>query len=1668
VYRRTDVLNRIVSEGVARRIARAFDNAGPGHCVRVDHLEAADARSLCRWLREHETKSGSRDLQSYVLAQRGSDELSISSEAAVELRNKKSSHVCLLVPREFVDSRESSLGNAFASFDVTGALVGVAADLHSELPADLGAPVTQVRAQLRGRLAASAESWSDYVASIVEDPQIISVGRELWRIGLLPDCGEDGLVERLPSNRNAVLALTQPARAHASVADRLASIGLRRGAVHDLVLTMLATKELRDSRLWLAEFATPESCGHVTFERWTFETAETDLEAIELERFLQPDGQVVPGLGLRLASGPGSQLIADVGPRQKLFVKWLSHPKSPSNLARWQVQIVPSREEYTEEERAGIDLPSVRVATKARRAAIPLDIDIGELPVRAAQVRVAALDSYGAELRGSEGGIIEAYSPEFWLDEAVGGLGTEQVGRTTAPNLPVARLREAVLTRESVIDQTSGDWIEKDLHYYTVTFNGRRAARLGLSPVLRRFEEVALGNPESVRWRAVQTVAGASIDPGSILGEPLPPDNSEVATFVQKRRDLFRAIQRQHPSALIETVTWEHELVRRARSYAAAYSDLLLSPDASVATAALHVDLCEVRLSDPEESPLLLLMPTHPLRLLWLASYAVLLAQWEGQLLALEPGERERAIDQELLSHVGPVNLPPFVVTEAGERFVFSQNLMFFWGLALPAGTRDPNKRVRELSRALGVPGDDFAKDDAAAVGLTRELRRYLAVHPYASAMRLQVINGGTGRVVSDALRPLLRTEDSEDGLDHLGPPIARVELIILGESPQPSSLPPLERMQREVYEAQPAGRRQHLSPIVALAVRSSESATTPPGGDVHVSALLDMRAAAVVATEDVPETDSASFFGLITRLVATFKTGEGAARWTYSIQLLEGSAREKHPVQPSLTAELVGVQRQFLRTFSERVLAGAGSPAAVLELTARDLVFIDRIHLVSDWVITLDRFFGAELYDYPGDANLANFGRKYLLAYSPEFLDGLGRRVLVTTTHRQEVEEILKTAMHELGFAVVDESVGEVLEELKGISGGLALQTIGDEAHAREAVSLGVVCAYLRSRGQLTDAILIPVDSHPELFGSRRPAGGDGPKLRCDLIRVQVQRSRLVATFIEVKSRGASPGDELLHRIADQLTSTEEVFRDLFFRDPPRVDRSLQRSRLASILRFYLGRAHRHGWVSTDDRLAELDELLGRVEVAMNDLRTERWGFVVNLPGPPQSTVKLADCTIQFLTAKDFIETGIPVTDELSATLHASSDTGASPSGRESSGGSQGAPTSADAVITPLDKGRPANEPSDTRPAARSQATRIIPEADVPAGPDQSTDDAGAVSVELGRGAIDPQPVTWEPSVRGSPHVFVLGIPGQGKSVTVRRIVRELAVRHLPSLVIDFHGQFTPEHGATARVLDASAGLPFSPFEAESARDAGVGYWQTNSFAVAEIFQYVCELGDIQRDVVYEALRESYETLGFGAGSSTRPPSVTEVRDRIAAVEQARGVKNVLPRCRPLLEFGLFLEDTPTGAFEQEVKRGVVIDLHSLGLETLQLAASAFVLRKVYKDMFRWGETKSLRLALVLDEAHRLSRDITLPKLMKEGRKFGIVVVVASQGLADYHPDVVANAGTKVVFRTNYPTSKRVAGFLRARKGFDLSAELEQLEIAEAYVQTPEMSLARKTRMHM
>src|SRR6266699_6302474 len=104
------------------------------------------------------------------------------------------------------------------------------------------------------------------------------------------------------------------------------------------------------------------------------------------------------------------------------------------------------------------------------------------------------------------------------------------------------------------------------------------------------------------------------------------------------------------------------------------------------------------------------------------------------------------------------------------------------------------------------------------------------------------------------------------------------------------------------------------------------------------------------------------------------------------------------------------------------------------------------------------------------------------------------------------------------------------------------------------------------------------------------------------------------------------------------------------------------------------------------------------------------------------------------------------------------------------------------------------------------------------------------------------------------------------------------------------------------------------------------------------------------------------------------RNPTLEGVLEQIKNQGSGGNADLILARCRSLLEMNLFRPEQGETNLLSQIRGGLVLDMHRL-LEGLQMAAGAFILRKVYKDMFRWGPTDHLRLAIVLDEAHRLAK---------------------------------------------------------------------------------------------
>ncbi len=205
-----------------------------------------------------------------------------------------------------------------------------------------------------------------------------------------------------------------------------------------------------------------------------------------------------------------------------------------------------------------------------------------------------------------------------------------------------------------------------------------------------------------------------------------------------------------------------------------------------------------------------------------------------------------------------------------------------------------------------------------------------------------------------------------------------------------------------------------------------------------------------------------------------------------------------------------------------------------------------------------------------------------------------------------------------------------QILDVLKSISGRLALKLINNPKDAKEIIGLALTRLLLQDGGDLKTGVLIPVDSHIDLFADHKRASDDATLRlqRSDLIHVSAKGDKLVFRLIEVKYRSNAGGvgeDAILKEaIASKNEDTQKVFQTRFVprAEKDRLDRELQNKELANLLRFYMDRSRRHGLLeNTPEGTAALVEAIRKVEEGTFDVAFEKAGFIYHTEGLSKPT---------------------------------------------------------------------------------------------------------------------------------------------------------------------------------------------------------------------------------------------------------------------------------------------------------------------------------------------------------------------------------------------------------------------------------------------------------------
>ena len=107
-------------------------------------------------------------------------------------------------------------------------------------------------------------------------------------------------------------------------------------------------------------------------------------------------------------------LLQSAGMIKKLSVSWTTEPIQVLNVANWQIELIPSREDYSDVD--AVELPQIKKKTDQRTARISLDIDTDNLDIEWVQIRITGLDENGVIISDGNGAEIQAISEKIFLN----------------------------------------------------------------------------------------------------------------------------------------------------------------------------------------------------------------------------------------------------------------------------------------------------------------------------------------------------------------------------------------------------------------------------------------------------------------------------------------------------------------------------------------------------------------------------------------------------------------------------------------------------------------------------------------------------------------------------------------------------------------------------------------------------------------------------------------------------------------------------------------------------------------------------------------------------------------------------------------------------------------------------------------------------------------------------------------------------------------------------------------------------------------------------------------------------------------------------------------------------------------------------------------------------
>ena len=1615
---------------LARAFLRLIGKARPGKVAFVRDAPPDVIRRLACDLRFQQILKA-QHWQVYGVADREDKyDNTITSDQAVALREKKGPALLLLVDRQ----------KAGPGMDgVYSACLEIKEEKLFERACDeavQSVESTTYRKWLRRLLKETSQRqqhrspWFrfDFLARSAEDPH--AWGKSLWLLGLWPVVGFP--IHSKTDEQRALACLEESARLVAEVLDvrdPLLSIAER------LARAQVRTKTEADA-LALQQFL--ETKRHETTEEllralsehphfWLgaieLASAATSLSAIELSPWRTKHGTAPFKWSGLVADEQEKDPVWVISPDDddgQLQVKWKTMPPDlPEGSVQYQLSIVAEDGQVLAEKHVSHRGKKEEAATFTPDE---LTDDTGQLYVRA-RVRLTAEDG---QVR------IEQETEPFIIR-----YGDLPPDATSARSFPRVRTLSEGLVQLDELEQATAACTSPEMAFVGghVTLSVRQGRGFRLDHP-RLFAEIApRWKGDIVRWRLKVRTSGrwqaADLCPVPVL----PGEEISVGLWQRTQaatEALSELCHRVSMSGLCYVVgTPQAKLIE---DYLDAWCELMAVGRPELAL----VGTVEVR-DGRDNIRGLIVLPTHPLRLAWQAAYDALLFD-----LRFRQGATLKGRNHDL-SYLSGAWFPSWLPGVDNVRaFVFADTLGFHAVAMAPEADPEPKATVALLAQVLDNGEKEGLESlyDRSADLLGEEIKVYADGHPDQKLLHVHALRAGDAKVVVRALGRLHQTasgaaaqtsakDDVETEAE--SPPAFVLELYA-----SPAGMPTTGQFLHRLLARSRHRSVNHLSQedrwlsgvtryeqgLIQPNLQWVQRAASLPERPAHLGIVFDLftsRMAVVEprAAEGCPSRPPAALYGLLSGLHRVYHPGP-IPRWEAFLPDFGRAA--DHPADARHTARLKSLHASLDALLVKHL--GKTSGVAVLQtmLSEERQAELRRMHEQCDWVLILDHFAGVEYFDHPhvhGEVYEA-----HVLDCVPERDDLANLRLVASTALVEEVQELLAELIEQSGGDPSPEAARFFLARLREINRRLPIRLAGARPPAKELLAVAWAAAHCRNAAaddpcwvSLRKGVLVPLDDLTDVLGekpqARQPADPATPhERRADFLYVFCHpQGTLAVRFIEVKYRqdlekfSPEQVNALLDAIREQVEATQKRFRSQYVdKAVPLSLRALRQARLVRVLRSYLNKAQRH--YLEPESYAAISAELDRILQAAGDYQ-----FLVE-EGKHRGWVCSPDC--QAVKPVELSWAGWPVRT-FRFGLHLPNQDDNRISVQEPQRGAT-EDTLGDGP------GELSEDPTNGEEADDQEVTRLNeePEGEPPPEPD----------ILLGKTdhGVD---IHWKLTIRGNPHLLVVGLPGMGKTTCLLNLCVQMYPRGVCPVVFSYHQDFDEKLQARIPQVDfLNVGqLSFNPLEV--LQPSHPRAYVDVAGSVRDLFAAMYpDLGDLQLGAIRQALVDSFRECGWDDQRTGQTPHfgrfVEIIRQR--AVKET-ALKRLLVRLNELEDYGFF--QTLSGEAARDLWQRdvpVVVCLHREQSELIQRAFAMLVFYKLYRDMFRRGLQSRITHAVIFDEAHRAQQLRLIPTMAKECRKYGISLVLSSQEARDFHESIFSAIAHQLVLRVNEADAKALA----------------------------------------